>query len=117
MKRVFVRFKEVYDDRVSGPSTIIASGDDAESHEAFINWHASGVQVEILNWFEVPEKWENLVAGGEVNATFEALLALDALGETPVVSDLLATIFEEGYRLAQKKERDLAATLRALLEN
>ena len=52
-----------------------------------------------------------------MNDTLEAILALDALGETPVVSDLLATIFEKGYRLGRKKGRDLATALRALLES
>lgn len=116
MKYAFVRFTEDHGESRSGVCVNLVSGEPAESPEAFIQWHAQGFRVNILDWFEVPECWDNAVAGGNVNDTLTAILALDALGETPVVSDLLATIFGVGYELAQKKERDLATALRALLE-
>ncbi len=105
MKYAFVGFEENHGEKF-GVSTLanLVSGAMAESPEAFIKWHNAHVPVNILYWFEVPEEWQNAVAGGTVNNTFTAILALDALGDTPVISDLLASIFAEGYRLAQKKE-------------
>jgi hypothetical protein len=118
MKYAFVRYLENHREEFGvGTCANLVSGVAAESPEAFIKWHGAGVPAKILCWFEVPESWENSVSSGNMNEAFEAILALDALSETPVVSDLLATIFDEGYRLAQKKERDLATALRALLES
>lgn len=118
MKYVFVRFLEIHEEpRHTNTCTQLLSDEAAESPEAFIKQYDSGVTVEVLSWFEVPESWENLVADGTVNDTFEAIHGLDALGKTPVVSDLLATIFAEGYRLGQEKERHLATALRALLNS
>jgi hypothetical protein len=118
MKHVFVRFVEIHEEpRHINTCANLLSGEAAESPEAFIKQYDSGVTVEVLSWFEVPQSWENIVGDGIVNDTLEAILALDALGKTPVVSDLLATIFEEGYELGQKKERHLATALRALLDS
>ncbi|PIX62492.1 hypothetical protein CO057_01665 [Candidatus Uhrbacteria bacterium CG_4_9_14_0_2_um_filter_41_50] len=120
MKYAFVRFNEIHEEphRVS-TGVLLVSGVQAESPEAFVTeWQeGNGVTVKTLDWCEVPENWDNVSSGGVVNDTLEAILALDALGETPVVSDLLATIFAEGYKLGQKKGSDLATALRALLES
>lgn len=108
MKIAFVRFTGTYGDgTVFGPKSIIVQGEAAESHQKFIDWEAGGTEIVILEWFEVSKDWENRVAGdGCMYDALQALLALDKLGYHGCVSDLLATIFEEGYRLAaaQKKE-------------
>jgi hypothetical protein len=49
----------------------------------------------------VPENWENIVSDGSMNDVFKALLGLDVLGDTPVVSDLLTTIFAAGFKCGQ----------------
>ena len=88
----------------------MVSGDGAESPEAFINWHSAGCKVEVVSWFQVPENWENGVAGDAeepLNDAIDALLGLEALAGKPVVSDLLATIFDAGYRLAERKKENL----------
>lgn len=104
MKYAFVRFVEHHGKGHGGDMTCfnMASGEAAESHEAFINWFAPAVPVTVLNWFEVPESWENLVASGSMNDAFEALLGLDALNDDgPIVSDLLTTIFAEGFKCGE----------------
>lgn len=104
MKYVFVRFEEELEDGVLVQMTIIVEGEAAVSPEHFIEWMDGGLPIKVLDWFEVPEVWKNLVADGWLNESFVALLGLDALGETPVVSDLLASIFETGYRMALRKK-------------
>ncbi|MDQ5938500.1 MAG: hypothetical protein QG642_190 [Patescibacteria group bacterium] len=104
MKYVFVRFEEECEEGQFTPSTLILRGQAANSPEDAIDFLDGGVPVRILDWYEVPEVWKNLVADGRLNESFVALLGLDALGETPVVSDLLASIFETGYRMALRKK-------------
>lgn len=90
---------------------MLVSGEAAESREAFISWwsECSGVSVTVTGWFEVPAIWNNAVSEGHVHETLEAVLALDVLGETPVVSDLLATIFAAGFECGEQHSRDTQA--------
>ena len=96
MKFVFVRFEEKGGG--AGPYAMLVSDEAAESPEAFIQWHNAGVEVTIHNWFEVPENWGSVVDDELMNVVLEALVALDAIGAGPHVSDLLATIFEAGFQ-------------------
>jgi hypothetical protein len=101
MKIVFVRYTVVRDDQ-SSTCIQLLSGDEAESQEAALSYLNDGDPIVITDWFEVPKEWKNAVASDPISDAFEALIGLDALGQTPVVSDLLATIFEAGYRLGAK---------------
>lgn len=101
MKIVFVRYTVEHDGHTSSCIQLL-SGKEAASQEAALRYLDDGDPVIITDWFEVPETWENAVASDPISAAFEALLGLDSLGSTPVVSDLLATIFEAGYRLGAK---------------
>lgn len=101
MKCVFVCFVEHHEKENGGDMTCfaMANGEAAESREAFISLYGVGIPVTIINWFEVPEDWKNVVSSyGSMNDTFGALLGLDMLSDTPLVSDLLTTIFAEGFR-------------------
>lgn len=55
----------------------------------------------ICSW-EVPRDFSSASAGGSFGHVFKAILGLDALTETSVVSDLLAAVFNAGYQLAHK---------------
>ncbi len=99
MKYAFVRFVEERSLEHGGDVVCfaLARGKDAESHEAFMEWHESDTPLRIINWFDVPEKWQNIVGSeGPMNDVFEALLGLDALSHSPIVSDLLVTVFAAG---------------------
>lgn len=107
MKHAFVCYVEHHRAEDGGTQTCVmmARGEAAESHEAFISWHAAGVPVTIISWFEVPQDWKNAVSEGSISDAFEALLGLDALSDTPLVSDLLATIFAAGFKCGEKHHR------------
>jgi hypothetical protein len=102
LKHAFVRYIE-HHETTDGDITCfaIATGKAAKSQEAFIDRHGSDVKITITDWFEVPENWENIVSDGSMNDVFKALLGLDVLGDTPVVSDLLTTIFAAGFKCGQ----------------
>ena len=113
MKFAFVRFIEIdsYGKEVSDlPCVEVVSGEKAESREDFISFRAGvGAPVAISNWCEVPEHWENTVTRrGQMNDVFEALIGLDALtSDAPFVSDLLATIFEVGFKCGERHHWDV----------
>ena len=112
MRYAFVQFIEDHGKEHGGrmECTAMVSGDGAESPEAFINWHNAGCKVEVVSWFQVPECWENSVAGDAeepLNDAIDALLGLEALAGKPVISDLLATIFGVGFKCGQKREWDI----------
>lgn len=100
----FVRFTEDHGAEYGGRITCVSltRGEAAESPEKFIALHNAGCKVEVINWFEVPEDWKNAVSDGSMNDAFEALLGLDALSDTPLVSDLFATLFEAGFRAGRE---------------
>lgn len=104
MKYAFVRFVEDHGAEHGGRITCVslARGEAAESPKEFIAWHNAGCKVEVIYWFEVPEDWKNAVSDGSMNDAFEALLGLDALSDTPLVSDLLATLFEASFRAGRE---------------
>ncbi len=106
-KYAFVRFLET---GVTGQCAMLVSGDPAADPEAFIQWHNPG-NVTVTAWFGVPESWANEAGPDTLNDAFEALVALDALGDTPAVSDLLATIFVAGCD-AQDRFLEAARRLR-----
>lgn len=106
MKMVLVQFHE------KGNSlrtlTQLLVGKDADSKEAFVELRAKlGVEVVVHDWWEIPADMRNAAGGeGDVRQALEALIALDALAETPVVSDLIATIFHAG--IERHLQRDFA---------
>lgn len=68
-------------------------------------WEAAMPGCAVLLWWVVPRELSNACASGNLNDAFKALINLDVLAETPMVSDLLATIFEAGFQ-AGRKNRD-----------
>lgn len=103
MKYAIVRFLEDVGDDDVNICFLLVSGEEAESQETFIEWHNEGVlETVVLDWFEVPENWVNVVTHDSVNDVFEALLGLDALSDTPQVSDLFTTIFAAGFACGKK---------------
>lgn len=110
MKCAFVRFVEERSPEDGGEvmSFALARGKHAESHEAFVEWHQARTPVRIIIWFEVPEKWQSIVDSEEsMNDAFEALLGLDALSDSPVVSDLLVTVFAAGLECGERHRRNV----------
>lgn len=102
MKHVFVRLQE---EGIETNTCLLLSGDRAEE---FINDQEGFVEdfspdATLLDSWEVPEELKDIVVGNEVSDAFEALLELNLLNDTPIVSDIFATIFEAGYRLAKKE--------------
>jgi hypothetical protein len=106
MKHVFVRIEEGGNVEQRSPSCLLLSGDSAktftENPDRFIQDY--GNDARILESWVVPADLENAAASDPLKHVFDALLALDTLGEFPAVSDLFATIFEAGYQLALKKK-------------
>ncbi len=105
MGHVFIRIVEGEKEEEKVQTCQLLSG---ESAQAFLSSPAKYLRefnnAVLLDSWTVPEDLENATASNSVCEAFEALLALDVLSEFPVVSDLYATIFEAGYRLAASKK-------------
>lgn len=102
MTHVFVRIEEG-EDRVF--SCLLLSGERAQEFLASPDTFFKGCdRTEILDSWVVPKDLENIATSNPIHDAFDALLALDALSDYPVVSDLYATIFEAGYRFAANKK-------------
>ncbi|MEK7159759.1 MAG: hypothetical protein AAB575_05885 [Patescibacteria group bacterium] len=114
MTYAFVRFVEHHGKEVGDTTCfIMTSGKSAESCEAFIDLYHTGIKITVTNLFKVPEDWENAVSGGSMNDVFEALLGLNALNDNiPFVSDLLTTIFAEGFKCGERHDRDVQAAFK-----
>lgn len=115
MKCVFVRYTEERPPEQGGRLTcvVLAKGEAAESRETFTKTHGDGVPITIMTWFEVPPQWKNAVTdGAPLNDAFSAVLGLDVLSDSPVVSDLLATIFEAGFKAGRRHDADVQAAFR-----
>lgn len=101
MKHVFVRIEEGKDKVFS---CLLLSGERAQEFLANPATFFKGLDApKILDCWVVPEELENVNTNDPIGDAFNALLALDALSDFPAVSDLYATIFEAGFRLAASK--------------
>ena len=105
MKHVFIRIVEGEKEEEKVQTCQLLSGKSAQeflSNPAkYLKEYNNAV---LLDCWVVPDDLENATASNSICDAFDALLALDVLSEFPVVSDLYATIFEAGYRLAASKK-------------
>lgn len=103
MKHVFIRVEEG-ENKVF--SCLLLSGERAQEFLAnpatFFKGHDD---VKILDSWVVPEDLENVATSNPIGYAFDSLLTLNDLSDFPVVSDLYATIFEAGYKLAASKNK------------
>jgi len=108
MKHVFVRIEEGRDTECKSISCLLLSGDRAQKFlddpSELIKDYSAGACI-IDNWV-VPDDLENITTSDSIREVFYAFLALNVLGDFPMVSDLFATIFEAGYRLAESKRKE-----------
>lgn len=104
---VFIRIKEGSSEEAECLTCELLSGDRAsefiENPTKFLKGENNAM---LLDHWIVPAVLANATASGDIYEEFEALLALNAITDSPVISDLFATIFESGYQLAKihKKE-------------
>lgn len=98
MPSVFVRYREQALDLTT---CILLHGDRAkqclDDPQKYVQQEFDGGV--LVDFWEVPTYLENATASGDIGQVFDALIALDVIAATPAVSDLLATVFEAGYRL------------------
>lgn len=103
MPSVFVRYSE---QGLNGAFCILLHGVRAKrflkNPEKYIEREFDAAT--LIDFWEVPRPLENVVVSGDVRHVFASIVALDTIAETPVVSDLLATIFEAGYQMGVKSK-------------
>lgn len=101
MKIVFVRYTSEHEGKSTSGIQII-SGDMAEDRDSCLRFLNKDGTAVITDWFEVTPEWKNVVGNEDLFNAFSELLDIELLEEKPVISELLATIFEAGYRLGAK---------------
>jgi len=88
------------------PFCLLISGDDVEpcidNPELFME--ATFPEVQLLAIWEVPKDLSKMTVDGGMRNHLDAIVGLDVLGNAPVVSDLLAYIFEAGCKLGESKQ-------------